>query len=166
GPRFLSSGILDIRTHQKTMNKDLCLPSWSAHPLHSKTGFIKAELKRYVVTCSSPIDFARQANLFFKRLRDCGYPPGLLARLFRQIQYRDRSKFLSTTNNNTSQRPPLIFATRYHPVWERTREGEALTLTLTQVPHNVKEIVSEYKKPLTAFRRSRTIARLLVSAKL
>ncbi|CAN0198137.1 unnamed protein product, partial [Discosporangium mesarthrocarpum] len=49
GPRFLSSGILDIRTHQKTMNKYLYLPSRSAHPLYSKTGFIKAELKRYVM---------------------------------------------------------------------------------------------------------------------
>ncbi|CAM9740937.1 unnamed protein product [Discosporangium mesarthrocarpum] len=113
------------------MNMYLYLPSRSAHPLHSKTGFIKAELKRYVVTCSSPIDFARQANLFFTRLRDRGYPPGLLARLFRQVHYRDCSKFLSTTNNNTSQCPPLIFATQYHPVWERTKEGETLRYTHT-----------------------------------
>ncbi|CAN0446030.1 unnamed protein product, partial [Discosporangium mesarthrocarpum] len=126
GPCFLSCGVLDIRTHQKTMNKYVYLPSRSAHPLHSKTDFINAELKRYVVTCSSPIDFARQANLFFTRLRDRGYPPGLLARLFRQVQYRDRSKFLLTTDNKHSQRPPLILATRYHPLWERTKEGETL----------------------------------------
>ncbi|CAM9435896.1 unnamed protein product, partial [Discosporangium mesarthrocarpum] len=148
GRRFLPCGILDIHAHQKSMNKYLYLPSRSAHPLHSKMGFIKAELKEYVVTCSSPIDFVRQANLFFKRLQDRGYPPGLLARLFRQVQYRDRSKFLLTTTSNTSQRSPLIFATRYHPVWEGTKEGETLTLTLTQVPQCVKEIVGDFKKPL------------------
>ncbi|CAM9675154.1 unnamed protein product [Discosporangium mesarthrocarpum] len=129
----------------------LYLPARSAHPLHSQKGFIKAELQRYVVTCSSHTDYLRLTNLFFKRLRSRGYPPKFLGGLFSSVHYSDRQSLLQTGTIHTSHRPPLIFATRFHPVWDRRDVGEALTLTLTQVPHGVKEVVNHLKKPLIDF---------------
>ena len=56
--RWFSQGILDIRTHQKALNRYMYLPFKSAHPRHSKIGFITAELMRYVRTCSNASQFA------------------------------------------------------------------------------------------------------------
>ncbi|CAN0503237.1 unnamed protein product, partial [Discosporangium mesarthrocarpum] len=79
-------------------------------------------------TCSNHADYLRLAHLFFKRLRSRGYPPGFLGRLFSSVHYSDRQSLLHTgiTNTNTSRRPPLIFATRFHPVWDRRDVGDAL----------------------------------------
>ncbi|CAN0475988.1 unnamed protein product, partial [Discosporangium mesarthrocarpum] len=109
GPRFSTQGYLDIRTHQKSMNKYLYLPARSAHPLHSQKGFFKAELQRYVVACSSHTDYRLLTNLFFKRLRSRSYPPKFLGGLFSSVRYSDRQSLLHTGTKHTSHRPPLIF---------------------------------------------------------
>ncbi|KAI8968777.1 hypothetical protein BDB01DRAFT_695692, partial [Pilobolus umbonatus] len=57
------------------LNKYLYVPFHSYHPKENKSGFIKAELIRYVRNCSSYEDFATVASNFFVRLRDRGYPP-------------------------------------------------------------------------------------------
>ena len=54
----------------------------SRHPLHVKTGFIKSELNRIFLRCSSRLDCLLAFNIFYDKLRIRGYPSSFLDPLF------------------------------------------------------------------------------------
>jgi hypothetical protein len=60
--------------YQKPLNAYLYIPWNSCHSLSSKRAWVKGELIRYVRICSCERDFAEIRLLFFKRLRERGYP--------------------------------------------------------------------------------------------
>lgn len=94
GRRFRSSGIFDLRVHQKSMNLYLYIPFSSFHPLAMKTSFIQTELMRYIRNSSDREEYTKIKKLFFERLRDRGYPRQFLLTIFNSIFYDDRPYFL------------------------------------------------------------------------
>ena len=94
GPRFASSGVFDLRTHQKKLNAYLYLPWSSNHTEAMKKSFIQTELMRYIRNTSHAEDYFALKHVFYGRLRDRGYPGRFLAPLFNEIFYADRRFFL------------------------------------------------------------------------
>lgn len=94
GSRYGSESILDTKVHQKQLNMYLYIPYCSSHPVHSKSSWITAELKRYIRNTSSFEDYLEIKKSFYWRLRARGYPPPVLTRAFSKARYRERSKLL------------------------------------------------------------------------
>lgn len=133
--------------HQKTLNKYLYIPFCSYHPPESKTGFIKAELIRYVRNSSTYSAFVAIAHKFFLRLRLRGYPPRYLLWVFRKVHYRDRPKYLMPSIKDYNERL-VPFVTTYNPIWESPHLKQSLKQFNANVPHY---------KPIIAFKRNKNI---------
>lgn len=109
GPRFLSSGVFDMRLYQKAMNKYLYIPYKSFHTAPMKHSFIYTELIRYIRNNNNIEDYVRVKWEFYKRLRERGYPPYFLLPTFTSIYYEDRALLLlpASTPLSTLPQPPL-----------------------------------------------------------
>jgi hypothetical protein len=75
------------RVHQKALNKYLYISPRSCHPPHVMRGFIRTELIRYARNCSTRLDFLRICRAFVSRLRDRGFHPSFLRRVFATVHY-------------------------------------------------------------------------------
>lgn len=94
GSRFDEQGIFDLRVHQKSMNLYLYIPYHSCHTDAAKRSFIQTELMRYVRNSSEFDEYWSLKCIFFKRLRDRGYPAAFLNNAFQRVLYCDRHYFL------------------------------------------------------------------------
>jgi hypothetical protein len=73
---------LDVRVHQKQLNRYLYIPSLSFHKRSQHRAWIKAELLRFVRNTSSPTDYKRLRRAFFKRLCSRGHRIAFLRSVF------------------------------------------------------------------------------------
>lgn len=73
---------LDVRVHQKQLNRYLYIPSLSFHKQSQHRAWIKAELLRFMRNTSSPIDYKRLRRAFFKRLQSRGHRIAFLRSVF------------------------------------------------------------------------------------
>lgn len=130
------------RLFRKEMNRHLYIPWSSAHPLHVKKGFVKAELTRFAIICSRPEYFAEARQEFYGNLRRRGYPVQALREWFQQVQYDDRPVLLLPKIKSTAA--PLMLSGHYNPVWEFVDVKEVLTAarmfwTREELPESLKE---------------------------
>ena len=95
---------LQYSTFQKPLNKYLYIPYESFHSASNKEAFIKGELMRYARNSSTFRSFSETRQLFWKRLRLRGYPARFLLPVFREINYSNRSKWLSKPKQLSRQR--------------------------------------------------------------
>lgn len=116
GKQQLGLRVCHTRLFRKEMNRHLYIPWSSAHPLHVKKGFVKAELTRFAIICSKPEYFAEARQEFYGNLRRRGYPVQTLRQWFRQVQYDDRPLLLLPKLKE--ERAPLMLSGHYNPVWE------------------------------------------------
>lgn len=118
GLRFTEQGVLDLATFQKPMNTYLYLPFSSFHPKHCKQGFIKSELKQYLLRSSDFNAFWLIKQAFFVRLRARGYPRWFLEPLFNSVTLPLRDTLLSTARNKSVMKHhgPVVFKTTYTPL--------------------------------------------------
>lgn len=117
---------VDTRLFRKQMNRHLYIPFSSAHPLHVKKGFVKAELSRYAIICSSIEYFAEARQEFYGNLRRRGYPPQMLDLWFQQVHYDNRPVLL-LPKNKEEDRAPLMLSGHYNPVWDFINVKEVIT---------------------------------------
>lgn len=109
--------VVDTRLFRKKMNRHLYIPWSSAHPLHVKKGFVKAELTRLTMLCSDAKYFADARQEFYGNLRRRGYPSQTLIEWFSQVSYGDRPILLLPKNKEQDQ-APLMLPGHYNPVWD------------------------------------------------
>jgi len=115
---------LQTRVYRKPMNKHLYIPWSSAHPLHVKKAFVKAELTRFRMISSNEQYFV-DTSLFFRRnLRRRGYPANILDSWFQKVRYSDRP--LSFLPKREDRDVPLLLPSRYNQVWEYINVGTVL----------------------------------------
>jgi hypothetical protein len=98
GQRWRSSNILDLRTHEKELNKYLYIPWSSGHPRHLKRGFIKGEAIRHARNCSDEEEYRRKLFLFKHRLMNRGYKESFIEECFSEIDYNKRAIFINGEN--------------------------------------------------------------------
>lgn len=121
----IGTRLCDTRLFRKEMNRHLYIPWSSAHPLHVKRGFVKAELTRYVILCSQPRYFADARQEFYGNLRRRGYPAKALNEWFTQVHYDDRAALLLPKIKRDAA--PLMLSGHYNPVWEYVDVKEVLS---------------------------------------
>lgn len=73
------------------MNKFLYVPFSSCHTRANLKAFIKAELLRFAVTNTYPVDFSKARLAFFERLIARGYSDSFLRPLFDTVVHSDRT---------------------------------------------------------------------------
>lgn len=130
GTRFDSSRILDTKVHQKQLNMYLYIPYNSSHPDKSKSGFITAELKRYVRNTSTFDDYLETKKLLWTRLRARGYPPDFLTKAFAKVKFSTRSQLLLPPKAKTVD-SKVYFTTEFTPLTSRLPLKEIFTKHLT-----------------------------------
>ncbi|TQW01470.1 reverse transcriptase (RNA-dependent DNA polymerase) domain-containing protein [Cordyceps javanica] len=113
----LTQRVVHTRLFRKTMNRHLYIPWSSAHPLHVKKGFVKAELTRYIILCSKFEHFADARKELYGNLRRRGYPVRVLDEWFIQVSYETRAQIL-LPKEKKEDRAPLMLSGHYNPVWD------------------------------------------------
>ena len=96
GNRFNYCGRLDVKLHQKPINKFLFLPPSSYHPKKCMSGWISCYIKRIRLNCSDDVDFLNFKAKFFNHLRDRGHNASTIIELF-QVDYK-RAELLMEAN--------------------------------------------------------------------
>lgn len=144
GKQELGLRVCHTRLFRKEMNRHLYIPWSSAHPLHVKKGFVKAELTRFAIICSRPEYFAEARQEFYGNLRRRGYPVQALREWFQQVQYDDRPKLLLPKIKTDFA--PLMLSGHYNPVWEFVDVKEVLTAA--RMFWNREELPDSLKEPL------------------
>ncbi|TLD11797.1 hypothetical protein PspLS_11639 [Pyricularia sp. CBS 133598] len=135
--------VCHTRLFRKPMNRFLYIPWSSAHPLHVKKGFVKAELTRFAILCSRYEFFAEARMEFYGNLRRRGYPVETLRQWFLQIQYDDRARIL-LPKQKIDNGAPLMLSGHYNPVWDYVDVKEVLDAARTlwtkeELPESLKQ---------------------------
>ncbi|TLS20270.1 uncharacterized protein PpBr36_11460 [Pyricularia pennisetigena] len=135
--------VCHTRLFRKPMNRFLYIPWSSAHPLHVKKGFVKAELTRFAILCSRYEFFAEARMEFYGNLRRRGYPVETLRQWFLQIQYDDRARIL-LPKQKIDNGAPLMLSGHYNPVWDYVDVKEVLDAarslwTKEELPESLKQ---------------------------
>lgn len=118
--------VVDTRLFRKQMNRHLYIPWSSAHPLHVKKGFVKAELTRFAIICSHNAFFVEARQELYGNLRRRGYPPQSLDTWFTQVHYDDRPTLL-LPKPQEEDHAPLMLSGHYNPVWDFINVKEVIT---------------------------------------
>jgi len=85
GPQFSHCNLLDIALYQKPINKYQYIPHFSYHTKFVFKSFITSELNRYLVKCTSPLDFLNLRRLSFQRLTNRGYSKHFLDNIYKHF---------------------------------------------------------------------------------
>lgn len=161
---FWENNHLQSRVYQKPLNRYLYIPFTSNHPSSAKKGFIKGELIRYVRLCSKESDFVTMKDLLRFRLRQRGYPDKVLASIYSQVTYTDRTHYLALKAPTESTDEPLILAVPYSP--------RILKLNLSEAIHTHEEELKENfpgffgsARFLVAYKTQPSLGKMIISAK-
>jgi hypothetical protein len=111
---------IQSRVFRKRMNQHQYIPWSSAHPQSVKKAFIKAELTRYMIICSTKSLFEERVAEFMIALGRRGYPSTILHVWKKQVKYEDRMYSLSKRKDTSSRGQPLMLPSSYDEVWEYT----------------------------------------------
>jgi hypothetical protein len=123
--RLPTGSVIATRLFKKPMNKHLYIPWSSAHPLHVKKAFVKAELIRFTIVSSRVEYFAEACRSFYGNLRRRGYPPQTLENWFHQVRYDNRPVYLAGNREDTEE-TPFMLSGQYNPVWEYINVEEVI----------------------------------------
>lgn len=139
---------------QKKLNAYLYIPWNSCHSLESKRAWVKGELIRYVRICSREQDFMEICLLFFKRLRERGYPPRWLLRTFEDIEYKvERPTALLPSVATDGDFDLHVLKLTHNPVWDEIELRPILrnleeTWRLLECGYSGFHFMASFKKPV------------------
>jgi hypothetical protein len=110
GPAGSAGQCLQVRTHQKPLNKYLYIPWHSFHHPGMFKSFMHAELLRYVVTNSDAVWFDCMVAKFAHRLRERGYPLASIQAVISRVSYADRPAYLAAASGAARAAPSGVLA--------------------------------------------------------
>jgi hypothetical protein len=162
GPRFATTGILDIKLFQKDMNLYLYIPPDSYHTPATIKGFITTELQRYRINCSSEDNFISSKLKLYQRLLDRHYTPAFLDPIF-DVQL-NRQHLLNRSATTTQIHTPTVFLLPRNP-----RFPHKLLKHLIQIPTNLMEHPAfnlfNNQQPIVGYKRTQNLKDLIIKHK-
>lgn len=170
GNRFKETRVLDTKVHQKEVNQYLYLPFSSSHPTHTKKGFIKTELQRYIRITNNLEDYCEIKRMFFERLRVRGFPSDFLLPIFNSIFFKDRNKYKEehkSVEKSLDSRLDTYFPLVFSPVTQQMSDeikaslrdfAQATTLEIRKVNPTFPEI-----RPILCWRSSPNFGKLFTT---
>jgi len=122
---------LQTKVYQKPLNAYQYIPWSSYHPDTVKRSFVKGELTRYARISSSPEEYKVIASLFWRRLRQRGYPVRWLRNAFKVVDYfAVRNRVLGVKAIGRRSQQPLVYHISYNPVWQWVNGAKVLSHTI------------------------------------
>lgn len=123
-----TSGAIQLKTalFQKPMNRYIYIPPTSYHQSPTFKAYISAELRRYTLLNSDPLDLLRSKNLLYERLLQRGYEPEFLRDIFdstsfnrsdliNQIRQHKLKKTSHCSGNDKTSPPPFPIVLNWTP---------------------------------------------------
>ena len=159
GSRFLTTGVLDMKTYFKPTNTFQYLEFSSAHPRSVFKGLVKGECIRFLRSTSDPSIF-RDLTKLSQRLRLRKYPTNFTDPIIKSVPFSLRTKYVTPPNTPTTRKGP-IFVTTYSPCISSHSIMQALTQSWDLLDEDTFP-----EPPMVAYRRNRSIAGSLVRARL
>jgi hypothetical protein len=175
GKRFKNNGLLDVKLHQKPINKFLFLPPSSYHPKHCMNGWISGYIKRIRLNCSEDIDYLHFKSKFFTHLRERGHTLSIIEQF--QIVY-NRAKLLLEAHNSNYRKifanpnitaSPITVVLQHNPrtVILKNDIRRILKPSLfTKIDGDCKLIFGERLSPRCAWTNGTSLLRLITRSKL
>lgn len=152
GPTFNITRKLDIKVFFKSTDTHALLHKFSFHPKHTFRGIVKSQLLRFQRICTQPTDFRKAVITLFKALRERGYSRPFLKKCLKTFQ-EDSEKvkgdllpLISTFSSNS----------RYFNRHMKNHFDEVIGQAAL-IPNS---------RVISAFRRNKNLADLLVRARL
>jgi hypothetical protein len=171
GPRFNASNHFDLRLYQKPMNLYLYLPSCSFHPVAVKRGFIRAELARLRLRCTSDTDYTTVRDAFYQRLGARGYSHSFLTDCFdialdRSVLVKRHCRYNAHPKQSSHEAPaPLLFSVPYSERSIQLRLKDCLVYTeRLWADMESRYIFDERRQPIVCFLRPRNLGEYVVSS--
>ena len=162
GPRFNSTGILDIKTHVKPTNKQLYVHADSYHPTGCKTGIVTGEALRYLRTNSQEETFKEWMSKHKLNLRARGYKPSKFNEILSSITHDKRVSSLESKSKQASG-SDLTFVNTYNDETPDVRKIIYDNWSHLHTDPVLKELFP--KPPIMALKRNKTLANSLVKSK-
>jgi hypothetical protein len=157
GPRFRTTGILDIRSHSKQHNLFLYIPFSSYHPIATLIGWIKAETLRHCRNNSSIEMYLSELRIFHANLTARGYPHQVITRVFRSVSHARRTTYLAQRPPSDRPRMPVL-VTEYNYVHSKQQLAKALKRCWS----TVSDLLPDHSPPVVAYSQPSTaIGRML-----
>ena len=157
GPRYESSGILDVKPFFKKTNKFQYLEYSSSHPRKTFSSIIKGEMTRLLRNCSDHQTYLDTQTKLHRIFRDRGYPNRLIKNTFNQVRFQDRNQILQDQH-----KPPSPFDTFLTVDYAADLDTYKLRKILRPTPSEEPLI----PKPCLSLRKTKTIGKTIVRAKL
>lgn len=154
GPRFSTTGQLDVKVFFKKTDTHALLYKSSFHPVHTFKGIVKSQLLRFWRICTQKQDFGVAVGILFKSLRGRGYTRPFLRNCLRI--------FLKQRERKQEDIIPLICT--YNSGSRLLNKQLKGNFELFQ--NSVKDKVNLEVRVISAYRRNRNLRDLLVRAKL
>ena len=150
GPKFNSSGKLDLKVFFKDTDTHALLHKTSFHPPHTYRGIVKSQILRFHRICTQKEDFKKACQTLFTALRKRGYTRTFLRKTF--------DTFLEIKERDPS--PKLALVTTYSTLSR---------ITNTKIKRNflnrTDDLLSGHKIIL-AYRKNKNLKDYLVHSKL
>ena len=164
GSRFENEKILDVKLYRKPTDNFQYLEKSSAHPSSVFKGLILGEVTRFVRSSNNKIDLETQTEFFKQKLIDRGYSETDIVPLVEKAKQKSRSNALCYKRKNKKTAPPLVFATRYNPVFKNLGRCIRKHWHLIEKDTSTKNLFP--RPPIIAYRRHKNLKEYLTSAKL
>lgn len=163
GPRFVETGNFDLKIYQKHLNNYLYLPFSSFHTEAQRSNFIGNELVRYIIRCSSKLDFLVVRKAFYHRLRMRGIPRIILQPLFKKIVYSNRQNYIAKISQvkDPMIELPIFFNVQWNSVSKEMNLPEIIYNEWELAEHSIPEMSFIKKKPMVTFSRAPNIKNLI-----
>ncbi len=157
GERYKTHKILDIKPFFKKTNKFQYLEYSSAHPKKTFSSLIKGELTRLLRACSNEKDYKQVIKKMHQAFRDRGYPESLINKMENSVPFTNRPNIIQQATKQQCQYDTFLII-QYTPDLDINSIRSTLKPTITEKDHILK--------PCLSLKRSNTIGKKLVRAKL
>ncbi|XP_072021492.1 uncharacterized protein [Amphiura filiformis] len=169
GKNFHETGKLDTKVFTKPCDTFQYIQPSSSHPPATFKGFIHGEFLRFIRIISEEEEFHKQCALFKDRLLKRGYSEDFINNIQQSVLYENRQTILINTGNKRKNQQldfPLVFTTTYTSHLTAKQLKNALLKNWNLISGNQDLHNTFPSPPLIAFRRSKNLQDILVSAKL
>jgi hypothetical protein len=173
GIKTLMDNLLEIKLHQKEVNKFLFIPPSSYHQPSVFKSWVTGYLHRIRLNCTHDKHFIEYSALFKRQLQDRGYTSELIDPIFNTPLLRSsllHNRRLAKLKTGGDCNKPLVFKAIYTPRTEAIKSDLNRALKVPRRTNDFEQdlhfMLGSRSKPILCLKRAKNLGDSLVSSKL
>ena len=173
GIRTQTLNLLEIKLHQKEVNKFLFIPPSSFHQPSVFKSWVTGYLHRIRLNCTHDYHFEEYSSMFKIQLQDRGYTSDLIDPIFDTPLVRSQlllNRKLAKLKIQKNYNKPLVFKAIYTPRTEAIKERLSEALKIPRRTNDFEPelhyMLGDRDKPILCFKRAKNLGDTLVTSKL